>query len=73
LRFVLRDDGRGLALERIRAIAQERGWLDADAPALSDEAVAELIFRPGFSTARAVTEVSGRGVGMDAVRSFLKR
>jgi len=73
LRFVLRDDGRGLALERIRAIAQERGWLDADAPALSDEAVAELIFRPGFSTARAVTEVSGRGVGMDAVRNFLKR
>ncbi|UQP02652.1 MCP four helix bundle domain-containing protein [Burkholderia multivorans] len=73
LRFVLRDDGRGLALDRIRAIAHERGWLDADGPALSDEAVAELIFRPGFSTARAVTEVSGRGVGMDAVRNFLKR
>ncbi|MBU9281076.1 MCP four helix bundle domain-containing protein [Burkholderia multivorans] len=73
LHFVLRDDGRGLALERIRAIAHERGWIDADAPALSDEAVAELIFRPGFSTARAVTEVSGRGVGMDAVRNFLKR
>ncbi|WP_175770157.1 MULTISPECIES: MCP four helix bundle domain-containing protein [Burkholderia] len=74
LRFVLGDDGRGLALDRIRAIARERGWIDDDnETALSDEAVAELIFRPGFSTASAVTEVSGRGVGMDAVRNFLKR
>ncbi|QDW53477.1 ATP-binding protein [Burkholderia sp. KBS0801] len=74
LRFVLGDDGRGLALDRIRGIARERGWIDAgDEAALTDEAVAGLIFRPGFSTARAVTEVSGRGVGMDAVRNFLKR
>ncbi|RXV69582.1 HAMP domain-containing protein [Burkholderia stabilis] len=72
--FVLSDDGRGLALDRIRSIARERGWIDADNnAALSDEDVAELIFRPGFSTAHAVTEVSGRGVGMDAVRNFLKR
>lgn len=66
------DDGRGLALGRIRSIASARGWLDADAQ-LSDELVADFIFHPGFSTAERVTEVSGRGVGMDAVRDFLKR
>ncbi|HZZ11391.1 MAG TPA: HAMP domain-containing protein [Paraburkholderia sp.] len=72
LQITLSDDGRGLALGRIRGIALERGWIDAD-DSLTDEAVAEFIFRPGFSTAEAVTEVSGRGVGMDAVRAFLER
>jgi two-component system, chemotaxis family, sensor kinase CheA len=72
LQIKLSDDGRGLALGRIRSIASARGWLDADAQ-LSDELVADFIFHPGFSTAERVTEVSGRGVGMDAVRDFLKR
>jgi HPt (histidine-containing phosphotransfer) domain-containing protein/HAMP domain-containing protein len=72
LQITLSDDGRGLALGRIRSIASARGWLDADAK-LSDELVADFIFHPGFSTAEKVTEVSGRGVGMDAVRDFLKR
>jgi len=72
LQITLSDDGRGLALGRIRDIAIERGLIDADAQ-LSDELVADLIFHPGFSTAERVTEVSGRGVGMDAVRDFLKR
>jgi two-component system chemotaxis sensor kinase CheA len=72
LQITLSDDGRGLALGRIRSIAVERGWIgDDETP--SDEAIADLIFRPGFSTAEKVTEVSGRGVGMDAVRDFLKR
>ena len=72
LQITLSDDGRGLALERIRGIAMERGWIGAD-DTLSDEAIADFIFRPGFSTAETVTEVSGRGVGMDAVRDFLRR
>ncbi|CAD6553373.1 ATP-binding protein [Paraburkholderia sabiae] len=72
LQITLSDDGRGLALSRIRGIAADRGWLQPDSQ-VSDEAVAEFIFRPGFSTAQNVTEVSGRGVGMDAVRDFIKR
>jgi two-component system chemotaxis sensor kinase CheA len=72
LQITLSDDGRGLALERIRGIALERGWIKTN-DTLSDEAIADFIFRPGFSTAETVTEVSGRGVGMDAVRDFLKR
>lgn len=72
LQITLSDDGRGLALGRIRCIAAERGWIGAaDAP--GDEEVAQLIFRPGFSTAESITAVSGRGVGMDAVHDFLAR
>jgi len=62
------DDGGGLHLDRIRANAIAKGLLPADA-ALSDEEAASLIFAPGFSTADQVTEVSGRGIGMDVVRS----
>jgi two-component system chemotaxis sensor kinase CheA len=72
LQITLNDDGRGLALHRIRGIAIERGLIAHD-DVLSDEAIAELIFHAGFSTADTVTDVSGRGVGMDAVREFLKR
>ena len=69
-RLVLQDDGRGLALDRIRAKAVAQG-LVADGEQLADAEVAQLIFASGFSTADQVTEVSGRGVGMDAVRGFL--
>ncbi len=70
--MVLRDDGQGMALGRIRQIAAERGLVDASA-SLTDEETAQLVFLPGFSTAEVVTEVSGRGVGMDAVKGFLER
>jgi two-component system chemotaxis sensor kinase CheA len=63
----LRDDGRGLNRDAIVRKAVERGLVEPGAPQ-DDAQVAELIFAPGFSTARAVTEVSGRGVGMDVVR-----
>lgn len=72
LQITVSDDGRGLALARIRSIAMERGWIAPDEEA-SDEAVAGFIFRAGFSTAKVVTEVSGRGVGMDAVKAMLER
>jgi len=62
----VRDDGHGLDRERILACAAERGI--AVAPGASDQEVWQLIFEPGFSTAGSVTEVSGRGVGMDVVR-----
>ena len=63
----VRDDGRGLDRERILAKAHERGIAVPENP--HDEDVWALIFEPGFSTAAAVTDVSGRGVGMDVVRS----
>lgn len=65
------DDGRGIPRERVRAKAIERGVISADA-ALSEEQVLELVFHPGFSTADAVSDLSGRGVGMDVVRRNIK-
>ncbi len=61
------DDGKGLSVEKIRAKALERGLISADED-LTEEQVYNLIFLPGFSTAEAVTDLSGRGVGMDIVR-----
>ncbi len=61
------DDGRGLARERIFAKAVERGLVPEDA-VMSDAEVNQLIFAPGFSTADKVTDISGRGVGMDVVK-----
>ena len=63
----LRDDGRGLDLDRIRAKAVELG-LAPQGQAIGDTQAIRLIFEPGFSTAEKVTGVSGRGVGMDVVR-----
>jgi chemosensory pili system protein ChpA (sensor histidine kinase/response regulator) len=62
------DDGAGLDLDRIRAKARALGLVAQDA-VISDIEAAELIFEPGFSTADTLTELAGRGVGMDVVRS----
>ncbi len=70
--FKLGDDGGGLALAFIQKRAIEKGLLGTNQQA-SPEDIAQLIFAPGFSTAEVVTEVSGRGVGMDAVKSFVER
>lgn len=66
----IKDDGRGMDPARLRAAACEKGLgAGADLEGLSEQASLELIFAPGFSTAEAVSAVSGRGVGMDAVRA----
>ena len=66
------DDGKGLDPVKLRARALERGLVtEAEADAMSDDAARDLIFRAGFSTAAKVSEVSGRGVGMDVVRQTI--
>ncbi|MHB1206984.1 MAG: chemotaxis protein CheA [Rhodospirillaceae bacterium] len=68
------DDGAGVDVAKVRDVAQARGLGTAEQiGALSDAEVTDLIFQPGFSTASAITEHSGRGVGMDAVRTALAR
>jgi len=65
------DDGAGLNRERIVAKARERGLLPADGE-IDEERIIDLIFDPGFSTAETVSDVSGRGVGMDVVRRNIR-
>lgn len=65
------DDGAGLNTERIREKAISKGIIAADSN-LNDQAIHELIFAPGFSTAQEVTDLSGRGVGMDVVKRNIK-
>jgi two-component system, chemotaxis family, sensor kinase CheA len=67
----VRDDGRGLDRERIRSLAIERGVIGG-ADVLGDEQVFKLICSPGFSTKQTVTDVSGRGVGLDVVQRNLE-
>jgi two-component system, chemotaxis family, sensor kinase CheA len=68
------DDGGGVDVDRVREVAKERGVVTAEALRSMTEAdIIDLVFAPGFSTASKVTELSGRGVGMDAVRSAVER
>jgi chemosensory pili system protein ChpA (sensor histidine kinase/response regulator) len=68
------DDGKGLDLERIRRTIVERGYVDeAEAAGLDGEALTSFVFEPGFSTAGRVTEISGRGVGLDIVKAKVVR
>ncbi len=68
------DDGRGVDPARVRAKAIERGLIDTERAAqLTDAQAVQLVFLPGFSTAETISDLSGRGVGMDAVRSVVER
>ncbi|QHL89639.1 chemotaxis protein CheA [Sphingomonas changnyeongensis] len=74
IRIEIRDDGRGIDPERVRARAVERGLIAPDAAAqLSERDAVQLVFLPGFSTAAAISDLSGRGVGMDVVRTAVER
>lgn len=68
----VRDDGRGLNLEKIKNKAVKAGIIKADS-SLSKEELYKLIFAPGFSTADQVSDISGRGVGLDVVQNSLKK
>ncbi len=71
--FICRDDGRGLDFAAVRRIAVRPGLLAANAGELPAEELVRLLLRGGISTSRAVTEVSGRGIGLDVVREAVDR
>lgn len=72
--ITVEDDGKGIDPDRVRQAAIKRGLLaETEAAQLDDEAAIDLIFRPNLSTAEQVTKLSGRGVGMDVVRSNVER
>ncbi len=70
--IIVEDDGQGINRERVLEIARERGVVGPDQQ-LTDEQIDNLIFAPGFSTASEVSDISGRGVGMDVVLSNIKK
>lgn len=69
--ITIKDDGRGINRERVRAKAESSGIIQPGA-SLTDQDLLQLIFQPGFSTAAAVTNLSGRGVGMDVVKKTVE-
>jgi len=70
----IEDDGRGIDVEKIKRKAIEKGLLDPrEAERMSEKDILLLIFKPGFSTAEKVTQVSGRGVGMDVVKTNIEK
>lgn len=70
--ITIRDDGGGIPIDKIRDRARQMGLDDALLTAASDQELLSLIFEPGFSTASQVSDLSGRGIGMDAVRNKLR-
>jgi len=74
LLIILRDDGRGIDVESVRAAVVERRLIDADTAArLRDSELFDFLFLPGFTLKKTVSEISGRGVGLDVVLEMMKR
>jgi two-component system chemotaxis sensor kinase CheA len=71
--IVIKDDGAGIERERIVQKALDKGIITQDPDKMTDQEVFKLIFEPGFSTAAAVTDISGRGVGMDVVKKNIEK
>lgn len=71
--ITIEDDGRGLNREKILSKAISKGLIDGDGSDMSDKAIYNLIFQAGFSTADKITDVSGRGVGMDVVKQNIEK
>lgn len=71
--ITIEDDGRGLNKGKILSKAISKGLVEGDGSDMSDKAICNLIFQPGFSTADQITDVSGRGVGMDVVKQNLEK
>jgi len=76
--FECRDDGRGVDLEAVRRVALQRGLIgraakNLDAPALDAQALVHMLLRGGISTSKTVTDISGRGIGLDVVREAVER
>jgi two-component system, chemotaxis family, sensor kinase CheA len=71
--FSCTDDGAGVDLDAVRRAVQRKGWLPAATQGLSGEALLQLLLRGGLSTASSVTEVAGRGIGLDVVRDAVER
>ena len=70
--FELKDDGKGMAVSHLYANAVKNGIYKESSPKPAAQEIANLVFHSGFSTAKEVTDISGRGVGMDAVKQFLQ-
>ena len=71
--ILVTDDGRGLSRDKILAKALEKGIVGSEAKEWSDERIYRLVFEAGFSTAEKITDISGRGVGMDVVRKNIEK
>ncbi|GBR09233.1 chemotaxis protein CheA [Acetobacter oeni] len=69
--IIIKDDGGGIDRRRVRAIAEKKGIISSDA-VLTDSDIDNLIFSPGFSTSETITDLSGRGVGMDVVKQAIQ-